>query len=61
MERTATQTPFQYQLVAEDGKALGDFASAEASWAAGDLVPFRGVIFEIVSVDDAVCRVRKVL
>jgi hypothetical protein len=55
------QTPFQYRLVAEDGEPVGDFASAEATWAVGDLVPFRGAIFEIVSVDDAVCCVRKVL
>jgi len=55
------QTPFRYRLVTEDGEPVGDFASAEATWAAGDLVPFRGAIFEIVSVDDAVCYVRKVL
>jgi hypothetical protein len=55
------QTPFQYRLVSEDGEPVGDFASAEGTWAAGDLVPFRGAIFEIVSVDDAVCCVRKVL
>ena len=61
MERTATQTPFEYRLVAEDGEPVGDFASAEATWSAGDLVPYRGAIFEIVSIDDAVCFVRKVL
>ena len=61
MERAAVQTPFEYRLVAEDGQPVGNFSSAEATWAAGDLVPFRGAIFEIVSVDDAVCCVRKVL
>jgi hypothetical protein len=61
VERAAMQTPFQYRLVTEDGEPVGDFASAEATWAVGDLVPFRGAIFEIVSVDDAVCCVRKVL
>lgn len=61
VERAAVQMPFEYRLVAEDGELVGDFASAEGTWAAGDLVPFRGAIFEIVSVDDAVCCVRKVL
>jgi hypothetical protein len=61
VERAVVQTPFEYRLVAENGEPLGDFSSAEATWEAGDLLPFRGAIFEIVSVDDAVCRVRKVL
>jgi hypothetical protein len=61
VERVAAAAAFNYRLVGEDGEYIGDFASVEGTWAAGDLVPFQGSIFEILAVDDATCSVRKVL
>jgi hypothetical protein len=61
VERVAAAAAFNYRLVGEDGEDIGDFASVEGTWAAGDLVPFQGSIFEILAVHDATCSVRKVL
>ena len=52
---------FIYELVGEDGERVGDFASVDSTWQVGDLVPFRGSIFEVLAVEGATCRVRKVL
>jgi hypothetical protein len=61
VERVAASAAFHYRLVGEDGEDVGEFASVDGTWTAGDLVPFQGSIFEILAVDDATCSVRKVL
>jgi len=61
VERVAATAAFHYRLVGEDGEDVGDFASIDGTWTVGDLVPFEGSIFEILAVDEATCRVRKVL
>jgi hypothetical protein len=60
MERTVAGA-FRYELVAEDGEPLGDLTSDNGSWKAGDLIPCRGHMFEIQSVEDETLHVRRVI
>ena len=60
MERTVAGV-FRYELVGEDGEAIGDLTSEQASWEAGDLVPCSGHMFEIQTVEDSTLRVRRII
>jgi hypothetical protein len=60
MERTVAGA-FRYELVAEDGESLGDISSDKGSWEVGDLIPCRGHMYEIRSIEDATLHVRRVI
>jgi hypothetical protein len=60
VERTVAGV-FRYELIAEDGDAVGELTSEEASWEIGDLVPCGGHVFEIRTIEDSTLRVRRVI
>ena len=60
MERTVAGI-FRYELVGEDGEAVGDLTSEQGSWEVGDLVPCSGHMFEIRTIEDSTLRVRRVI
>jgi hypothetical protein len=60
MERTVAGA-FRYELVAEDGDAIGDLTSEESSWEVGDLVPCGGHMFEIQTIEGTTLQVRRVI
>ena len=60
MERTVAGA-FRYELVAEDGGAIGDLTGEENSWEVGDLVPCGGHMFEIRTIEDETLYVRRVI
>ena len=60
VERTVAGV-FRYELVGEEGEAIGDLTSEQPSWEVGDLVPCGGHMFEIQTIDGATLRVRRVI
>ena len=52
---------FRYELVGEGGEPLGDLTSEKDSWEVGDLIPCRGHMFEIQSIDGSTLHVRRVI
>ena len=60
MERTVAGV-FRYELVGEDGEAIGDLTSEQAAWEVGDLVPCSGHMFEIQTIEDSTLHVRRVI
>jgi hypothetical protein len=60
VERTVAGV-FRYELIAEDGDAVGDLTSEEASWEIGDLVPCGGHVFEIRAIEGSTLHVRRVI
>jgi hypothetical protein len=60
VERTVAGV-FRYELVAEDGDAVGELTSEQASWEIGDLVPCGGHVFEIRTIEGSTLHVRRVI
>jgi hypothetical protein len=60
VERTVAGV-FRYELLAEDGEAVGELTSEQAEWEVGDLVPCAGHVFEIRAIDDTTLHVRRVI
>jgi hypothetical protein len=60
VERTVVGV-FRYELVAEDGDAIGDLTSEQGSWEVGDLVPCTGHVFEVRAIDGTTLQVRRVI
>jgi hypothetical protein len=60
VERTVVGV-YRYELVAEDGDAIGDLTSEQSSWEIGDLVPCAGHVFEIRTIEDSTLHVRRVI
>jgi hypothetical protein len=60
VERTVAGV-FRYELIGDSGEPLGDFTSEKASWEVGDIVPCRGHMFEIRTIEDSTLHVRRVL
>ena len=60
MERTVGGV-YRYELVAEDGDAVGELSSDEEAWEVGDLVPCGGHVFEIRTIDESTLHVRRVI
>ena len=60
VERTVAGV-FRYELIGDSGEPLGDFTSEKASWEVGDIVPCRGNMFEIRTIEDSTLHVRRVI
>jgi len=60
VERTVAGV-FRYELVAEDGDAVGELTSEQPSWEIGDLVPCGGHVFEIRTIEGSTLHVRRVI
>jgi hypothetical protein len=52
---------FHYELVTEDGEAIGGIESEDGAPAVGDMIPCGGHMFEISRVDDGTLHVRRVI
>ena len=60
VERTVAGV-FRYELVTEDGERLGDITCEHATWEVGDVIPYRGHMFEIRAIEDSTLHVRRVM